>query len=172
MPFLPRVALSKDPPIINIKHVYFSRGVNIAERSVEGVHEISNRLWSFGGQFSQGDGVVQLEFGADRVVEHGTGAGHGVLALREVPVLPLGPDPIELGVMHVEDGIAGAGECVPHFSADALYEERKLSTRGKGRKRKAIQNSPKWPPACRFWMAGLAPTSMFWVKTVMLTLSS
>lgn len=62
-----------------------------------------------------------MKDGAGGVVEIGAGAADGVLPLREVAFLPLRPEPVDLGVVQEEDGIARAGEDVPHVSADACF---------------------------------------------------
>lgn len=65
---------------------------------------------------------------AGRVVEGRSRAFDGVLSLRGVLLLPQGPEPIDLGMVQVEDRIAGAGEGVPHVSADAC--ENSVSMEG------------------------------------------
>lgn len=73
------------------------RGVFIAKRSTERVQDIPNRPGPT--EFFYSDGVIQLERGAFRVVEKGSCVADGVLPIREVQVLPLGPDPVELSVV-------------------------------------------------------------------------
>lgn len=78
---------------------HYTLHVFITKWSAERVHDFPNRPGPSGRQYLQIDGVVEMELGARRVVEHGPRAADGVLPLREVAVLPQVPEPVDLSVM-------------------------------------------------------------------------
>lgn len=171
----PRIGLFHPPRIpthlidlLTLIPTYYPLRVFITKRSIAGVQEISNGVGS--SKFLQSDGVIQLELRAGRVVEHSSRSADAVLPIREVSVLPHGPDPIELGVVQVEYRIAVGGEGVPHVSTDAFMG-------GKLQhvciwKRKAKVHLPRCPAPCTFVMFGLSPSSIVCVKSLMLGLCS
>lgn len=101
---------------ISLKSSY----VLVAKRPARGAHQILQRPWPLRRQAAQVDRIRQLELRARGKVEQSAGAADGILTVATVPRLPDGPNPIDLGVVQVKDGIARAGEGVGHVAADGV----------------------------------------------------